>query len=185
MYHIDQKKKKIPRKRIHTALQKFETWIFWPEPFFLGAKRELFVGEGMGTISLQENLSAGYGDKKQVWGAALWGWEAITEKGIWQEEIFEAENENMKEDANSLDASIQSLRAVSVRLSNKKRCSRSSAVKHHSFAYHKEFRQQLTSTLPAPAGHKKQEVNEWLHPPGLYSYLAAKLHKDRQTRKNW
>lgn len=33
----------------------------------------------------------------QVWGNALRGLEAITEKGIWQEEIFEAENENTKE----------------------------------------------------------------------------------------
>jgi len=54
--------------------------------------------------------------------------EAITEEGIWQEEIFEAANENTKKHANSLNASVQSLPAVSTRLSNKKRCSRSSAV---------------------------------------------------------
>lgn len=69
----------------------------------------------------------------QVWGSALWGLEAITEKGISQEEIFEAENENMKKHANGLNASAQSLSAVSTRLSNKKQCSRSLAVKHHSF----------------------------------------------------
>lgn len=38
---------------------------------------------------------------KQVWEAALRGLQAVTEKGIWQEKIFEAENENMKKHANS------------------------------------------------------------------------------------
>lgn len=136
-FHIpcSQKKPIVARKRTHIALQKFEVCEFSDPSHFSWVQKAIFLWEKeRGLYHCKRICQLAIGITNQVWGAALQGLEAVTEKGIWQEEIFEAENENMKKHANSLNASVRSLPAVSTRLSNKKPCSRSSAVIHHSFA---------------------------------------------------
>lgn len=78
-------------KRICIALQKFELCRFSHLSHFSWVQKANSSWEKEGDcITAGEICQLAMQITKQVWEAALQDLEAVTEKGIWQEKIFEA-----------------------------------------------------------------------------------------------
>lgn len=160
----------VNEKDPHCITKIWDMWIFWLEPFFPGAKGKLFAREGLGTVSLQENLSAGCGDNKP----GLRSWTPRFRSNDWEGHLAKGNIWGRKWEHEETCKQFKCL------CSNKKQCSTSSAVKPLLLHDMKNS----DSSSPTSCQHRLgiKAGRKWVIAQlqcSLYSYLAAELHKDR------